>query len=130
MAFIVFVFTITQIIGYGYIFGGLAFLLGETVSILVNLLQFLLIILCSIFTPFSALPDVVTSISRWIPLSYNIDLFRSAALGYPGNFPELQPVTTEFIIVIVAGLLVPVAGFWFFRACEQSARYNGKLSDY
>ncbi len=54
-----------------------------------------LMILCGMFFPFRALPEMVLWGSRVLPLSYAVDAFRSTLMGYPVGFPELAPIEVE-----------------------------------
>ena len=82
------------------------------------------------FFPFSARPGPVLAVSRLIPLSYGVDAFRSALMGFPPGFPELLPVSTEAAIVTSFGLLMPVLGYLAYRAAEWRARVTGSLAEF
>lgn len=116
--------------GVGFAFAALTLRVRETAQTLANLFQFSFIVLCAPFFPFSALPVSVQIISRLIPLSYSVDALRSTLLGYPAGFPELAPLEIELLIITIFGLLMPFAGFWFYRREEDRARHLGSLSEY
>ena len=116
--------------GIGFAFAALTLRIKETAQTLANLLQFVLLVLCANFFPFSALPPFILSISRWIPMAYSVDAFRSALMGFPPGFPELAPFPVEVVIVTVFGLLMPVVGYFLYRRAEASARRAGSLSAY
>lgn len=116
--------------GVGFAFAALTLRVRETGQTLANFLQFTFMILCAPFFPFSALPEWLQNISRLIPLSYGVDLFRSTLLGYPDGFPELASVEVEFVIVAIFAVLMPVLGLWYYRYEENRARRNGTLSEY
>ena len=116
--------------GLGFAFASLALRLKETAQTLANFLQFALLILCANFFPFSVLPGFVLNISRWIPLSYCVDAFRSTLMGYPAGYPELAPIGIETIIVSAFGVGMPLIGYWMYHRAELHARQQGSLSTY
>jgi ABC-2 type transport system permease protein len=116
--------------GIGFAFAAVTLRVKEAAQTLANLLQFLLLILCANFFPFAALPPFLLSISRWIPMAYSVDAFRSALMGFPPGFPELAPIQTEVVIVTAFGVLMPFLGYALYRWEERRARRNGTLSEY
>ena len=116
--------------GMGFAFAALTLRIKETASTLVNLLQFGFMILSAMFFPFSSLPDWLIRISKWIPVSYMVDAFRSTLMGYPPGFPELASFEVEITIVTAFGLLMPVAGYYLYRWAEDAARRRGTLAEY
>ncbi|MFQ5612276.1 MAG: ABC transporter permease, partial [Anaerolineae bacterium] len=108
-----------QFLGLGLVLAGLGLLLGESVELLSNLLEFGLLALCAFFFPFSVLPAPVQVISRLIPLSYAVDAFRTALLGFPSGYPELGSFGVELALVLAAGLLAPVAGYGLYALAER-----------
>jgi ABC-type multidrug transport system permease subunit len=75
-ALVVLIFTLLGTFGIGFFMAGLGIGLKESSELLANMLQFFVLILCAMFFPFSVLPEPVLMISRLIPLSYGVDLFR------------------------------------------------------
>ena len=116
--------------GVGFAFAALTLRVREAGQTIANLAQFAFMLLCAPFFPFSALPKWMIAITRFIPLSYGVDAFRSTMMGYPSGFPELAPFQTELVIVTAFGLLMPFLGFWLYRREEDRARTRGSLSEY
>jgi len=116
--------------GIGFAFAALTLRIKETAQTVANLMQFVFLVLCANFFPFSALPPFLRSISRWLPMAYSVDAFRSALMGFPPGFPELAPFPVEVIIITVFGILMPVVGYSLYRRAEASARRAGSLSAY
>jgi ABC-type multidrug transport system permease subunit len=116
--------------GTGFAFAALTLRVRETGQTIANLAQFAFMVFCAPFFPFSALPKWMLWISRFIPLSYGVDAFRSTLMGYPGGFPELAPIGLELVIVTAFGLLMPILGFWLYQQEENRARSKGSLSEY
>jgi ABC-2 type transport system permease protein len=113
--------------GFSFGFAGLALKYKETMNTFTNFLQFLLMIVCAMFFPFSALPEFIQVISRLIPLSYCVDLFRTVMIG---EAPELLSFQLEFVIVTISAVLLPVLGIWYFKRTVQAARREGNLAEY
>jgi len=116
--------------GLGFAFAAITLWLRQTAETLVNFLQFAFIIFGAIFFPFSALPEWMQAVSRFIPLSHGVDVFRSTMMDYPPGFPELAPVQTQILIVTLFGLLMPFIGYGMYRRAERAARQKGTLSQY
>ncbi len=116
--------------GAGFAFAALTLRVKETAQTLANLFQFAFMVLCAPFFPFSALPSVLQTAARFVPLSYGVDAFRATMMGYPAGFPELAPIGVEIVIVTTFGLLMPVIGYWLYRREENIARTKGSLSEY
>ncbi|MFW9778434.1 MAG: ABC transporter permease [Candidatus Heimdallarchaeota archaeon] len=113
--------------GFSFGFASLALRYKESMNVLTNFLQFILMIFCAMFFPFSALPDIILVVSRLIPLSYCVDLFRSTMIGVP---PELLPYELEFILVVGFAIILPLLGIWFFKRTVFKAKQVGNLAEY
>ncbi|HLE14442.1 MAG TPA: ABC transporter permease [Anaerolineales bacterium] len=116
--------------GIGFAFAALTLRIRETAQTMANLLQFVFLILCANFFPFSALPPVLLRISRLIPLSYSVDAFRSTLMNYPPGYPELAPISVEIVIVTLFGIGMPFLGYYLYRRAEDHARRSGSLSSF
>lgn len=116
--------------GVGFAFAALTLRVREAGQTLANLSQFAFMVVCAPFFPFHVLPGWMQTVSRLIPLSYGVDLFRSTLIGYPAGFPELAPVGVELAIVTAFGLGMPMLGLWLYRREEDRARRSGSLSEY
>jgi ABC-2 type transport system permease protein len=116
--------------GMGFAFAAWTLRIKEAAQTAVNMLQFAFMIFCAPFFPFAALPPILQSIARIIPLSYGVDAFRSTLMGYPEGFPELAPIEVELVIVTLFGLVMPLLGFWLYQRAEEQARQRGSLAEY
>lgn len=121
------VMSLSGTFGLGFAFAALTLRLRETAQTLANLFQFVFMIVCAMFFPFSALPDFLLAISRWIPVSYAVDSFRSTLMGYPPGYPELASIEVEILITTLFGLLMPGIGYFLYRKAEDAARRKGSL---
>ena len=120
-------FGISAGVGLGIVVAAYALVAKESVDSVANFLQYGLLMLCAMPFPFSALPGPVLAISRLIPLSYSVDLFRSTLLG---RAPELAPAVAEWPVVAAFGVLMPVLGYWLYGLAEHRARERGSLGEY
>ena len=124
-------FTISGCLGIGLVFAAVTLKLKETAALLVNFLQFFFMIFCAMFFPFSALPDVVrNNISRYIPVSYCVDAFRSVLIGLPEGYPELMPLNIEILIVTAFGIITPIVGYFLYKRIEKIVKIDGSLGEY
>jgi len=133
LALVVLVFSISGFLGIGFVFAGVTIKLKETAQLLVNGLQFFFMIFSAQFFPFAALrqvhPAIVDGVSRWLPVSYCVDAFRSLLIG--AAEPELGlGWGWEILIVVAFGVLSPVVGYWTYKRIEKSARRQGTLGEY
>ena len=121
---------VSGLLGIGFLFAGITIKLKETAQLLVQGLQFFFFIFSAQFFPFWVLPAPLRDyVSRWLPVSYGVDLFRTTLLGIP---PELLPenVGLEYGIVIAFAVLSPVLGYLAYRGIERRARLAGTLGEY
>jgi ABC-2 type transport system permease protein len=124
------VFALAGIFGVGFGFAAITLRIKEAGQTLANAMQFILLILCAYFFPFGALPEGLLTISRFIPLSYAVDAFRSTLMDYPPGFPELAPIEIEIVITVLFGVLMPIIGYLWYRHSESKVRKSGSLSEY
>ncbi|MFQ5837646.1 MAG: ABC transporter permease [Thermoplasmata archaeon] len=131
LAFAVLGLTISGFLGLGFLFAAVTIRLKESAQFLVTFLQFFFIIFSAMFFPFRALPSVMVDyVSRWLPVSYSVDAFRSLLMGLPSGFPELLPLDVEILIVAIFGLLSPPLGYLIYKEVERRARIQGNLGEY
>lgn len=131
LAFLILFLTVSGILGMAFFVAGLTIRIKESAALLVNFLQFFFMIFCAAFFPFRALPSVVVDyVSRWIPVSYGVDAFRSVLIGLPKGYPELLPFEAEMVVVVLFGILSPLFGYLYYRHSEKKARTQGTLSEY
>ena len=116
LALLTLVLTLSGVFGFGFAFAAYTLIVKESAQTVANMLQFALMAVCAMFFPFSVLPGPVRAVSYAIPLSYGVDLFRSALMGFPPGYPELLPVGTEIVIVALWGLLMPTLGWRWLLA--------------
>ena len=107
--------TLSGVFGLGCAFAALTLLIHESAQAMAGVVQFALLVLCSMLVPFHSLPPLLRTVSQCIPLSYCVDLFRSAMMGYSAGYPELAPVTTELVIAALWGVGMPLGGLWLYQ---------------
>ena len=129
LALVVLIFSVSGFLGIGFFFAGVTIKLKETAQFLVSFLQFFFMIFSAQFFPFLVLPDVIRNyISRWLPVSWSVDAFRSLLIG---QAPELGiSIGGEVVLVIVFGLLSPLLGYMAYKRIERGARAEGTLGEY
>jgi ABC-2 type transport system permease protein len=127
LGFVVLILSLFVCFGFSFGFAGLALRYKESMNTLTNFLQLFFMIFCAMFFPFSALPDIVLLISRVIPLSYCVDLFRSTLIGVS---PELLPFELEFLLVTLFAIALPIFGISYFRKTVERAKIDGNLAEY
>jgi len=133
-----FTMAIIAFLGFGFLYAAITIWIKRA-NVLSNLLQFILMFFCAMFFPFSSLPPQVLSISKLIPFSYNVDLFRSLIGDLP---PELitnnvtifgivlNPIMFELLLVTVLSLAFLMIGFWAFNYSIKKAKKEGTLAQY
>jgi ABC-2 type transport system permease protein len=127
-ALVVFFFALLGAIGIGFMLAAVTLVAKHTVNYVIQFLQFFFMIGCAMFFPFRVLPSwMIDGVSRWIPLSYVVDLFRSTLMGAP---PELASWQVEFAIVAAFGIASPVIGYLLYVHFESRAREQGKLGEF
>jgi len=125
---VVFFFALLGAVGIGFMLAAVTLVAKATVNHLIQFLQFFFMIGCAMFFPFRVLPPwMVDGVSRWIPVSYSVDLFRSTLMGAA---PELLPWQSEFAIVAAFGIISPLLGYWLYLKMEARAREQGKLGEF
>ena len=132
LALVVLLFSVSGFLGIAFIFAGVTIKLKETAQFLVAFLQFFFMIFSAQFFPFAALrkvnPLIVDGVSRWLPVSYSVDTYRSLLINRP---PELGlGIAAEVFIVIVFGVVSPLVGYAAYKRIERSARIEGTLGEY
>ncbi len=114
--------------GFSFIVAGIGIYLRESVNFLINISQISLMVLSAIFFPFSVLPKPILFISKLLPTSYAIDLFRSSLVGFPRG--ELLSFPFEVLIVVPTGVFFLFVGAWFFTKIVRNAREKGVLGHF
>lgn len=130
LALYLLVMALSGTFGIGFAFAAVTLRIKETGQSLANVLQFVFLVLCANFFPFSALPAGLLAVSRAIPLAYAVDAFRSTLMDYPPGFPELAPIEVEIVIATLFGVLMPVVGYLMYRRSEAHVRRSGGLAEY
>ncbi|MGQ4833952.1 MAG: ABC transporter permease [Candidatus Asgardarchaeia archaeon] len=134
----VFSLSILTFIGFGLFYAGITVWIKRA-EVLSNVIQFTLMFFCAMFFPFGSLPTEILTISKLIPFSYNVDLFRSLIGGLPPELitesitflgVTLSPVMIELLIVHISTIFFLVAGFKIFNYSMKKAKLEGTLSHF
>ena len=116
-------------LGIGYGMAGLSFRLKRGISLYLNFLNFFFVVFSGYFYPFSALPRPMLLVSRVLPASYMVDLFR-----YGLTSDEAAITIAELGACYLVSLATSLAAFFigllvFFRELDR-ARVHGYLGTY
>jgi ABC-2 type transport system permease protein len=117
----------SMLIGLGCVLAGLTLVYKQTGQLIINVVQFSLMIFCALFFPFSSLPQPLLLFSRLVPFSYGVDAFRATLLNMP---TELLDVHLEIALLIIFAVLAPIAGYLVYRAAEKRVLREGGLRNY
>ena len=129
------ILSIITFLGFGFMYAALVIWIKQP-HMISNVLQFVFLILCAMFFPFSVLPPQILVVSKLIPFSYNVDAFRAAMLGLQ---PELLPskmillgfefsaMELELIILHISTVSFVLIGFWLYRYAVKVASKRGTL---
>lgn len=114
--------------GISLIFAAITVKIKKSIQLFLELSRFLFMLFCGAFYSFNAVPWQMKIISKCIPFSYAVDLFRTSLMGIR---PELSTGTTLFIFTlpaqIVAWLKTTVLSIGFFFG--GYAYYNSTIKD-
>jgi ABC-2 type transport system permease protein len=112
-----------SLVGFGLLMAGFTMRL-KSFSSISNLIFFGYIILTGALFPISLIPTPVRYVSMVIPFTYLNDIMRHAALGTATILPE----SLEYVVAIVASLLMLAVGFVAFNQIEKDARAKGIIA--
>ncbi len=126
---IVLVFTYGVIFGIAAMIAALAVHMKQGTNLVINLLQLTSLIVSAMGFPFSVLPKWVLYISRIVPLSYGVDLFRNVMIGHLQG-TELLPWEWELVLVMIFGVVLPIIGTWLFSFSIKKAKEKGSLTTF
>lgn len=133
--------TLLMFLGLSLIFGALILRMKRAIVVL-NLFQFVFMLICGIFYPFSSIPEPIYTISRLVPISYAVDLFRNTLIG---TKPELitdsfvkniglenffSGASFELLLLHILTILSCMLGWYFYANQENKIRKNEGLSNY
>ncbi len=130
-----FVIILIGCIGFGFFYAGII-LKSKRAAIITNMIQFTLMIFGAVFYPFKTLPKNILVISKLIPFSYYIDIFRTTLMGLKPELIqsnislgaiELTPFTLEFLLVHIISLIFLILGSKLFRRFIIEAKREGTL---
>lgn len=129
------IISIISFLGFGFMYAALVIWIKQP-HMISNILQFIFLILCAMFFPFSVLPSQILIISRLIPFSYNVDAFRAAMMGHT---PELitdniqiigyflSPLEFELLLLHIFAIVFLVIGSLTYRYTVNNALKQGTL---
>jgi len=125
-------------IGFGYLYAGLVLTMKRS-AMSANVIQFLIMIFSAVFYPFKALPEPMLTISKLLPFSYYIDLFRTTIIGtQPELITEpmnilgitLSPFIAELILIHIFTAIFLAIGAITYEKMLIKAKREGTLHTY
>ena len=129
--------TLFMLLGLSLIFG--AVILGmKRVNGILNFAQLIFMLICCVFFPFSVLPPELLLISKLIPVSYAVDMFRNTLIGLQ---PELisdmvlfnitfSGYWAEFFFLHLFAIFSFIIGWRFYNNQQNKKRKQEGLSHY
>ncbi len=111
--------------GFGFAFAALVLILREA-NTLVDVSNFLVMILSGAQFPVEALPKWLLPVSLALPLTYGFDAARGWLLGTP----TLLPISLEMVLMLVFMVVMLVLGGATFGALERRVRQRGTLGQH
>jgi len=138
LALYILAISVIGFIGFGFLYAGLILHMKKA-AIATNIIQFIMMIFCAVFFPFSALPSNILLISKLIPFSYYVDAFRTTIIGVNPellteytNFLgiELSPIMQELIIIHMITIIFLIIGIKTFKKYITKAKKEGTLHSY
>jgi ABC-2 type transport system permease protein len=125
LALLVLLASIPSIYGIGMAFASLVINMKEANSF-VQLVRGAVMIFCGITFPIAVLPPVMQRVAAWLPQTYTIQAFRSAALANAG----LAALTPDLIRLLAFGAAWLLAGYGLFQWMDRRARQTGAIGQY
>ena len=108
--------------GLGIGFAALVLLVKDA-NTMVDTASFLINGVTGTQNPPQVFPRFLLTIAMMIPITYFLDILRAGSLGIT---PLLPPVF-EGLIVAAGSIIIPVAGFLFFKYTDRRCRITGSL---
>ncbi|MEM1509530.1 MAG: ABC transporter permease [Thermofilaceae archaeon] len=112
-------------LGFGLIYGSLV-LRFKNVGPLNNIIQFILLGICGVFVPVTALPNPLRLISYTLPFTYVADLVRHHAL----KTEPLIPLVFEWLLLLAQTAIMLALGLFMLRKVENRMKRTGGLGTY
>ena len=125
--------------GLALLYAGWALKAKRSGWALINAIQIIVMLFCGVFYSFRTTPQAILTISRIIPLSYAIDLFRTTIVGIePELVPsviiifgaELSGYLFEWILVSTLSILLLLLGYIYLMKSVEDAKMKGYLATY
>ncbi len=129
MIVLAFVFHTLFMLGLGYALAGLSFRLKRGISLYMGFITFFLVAFSGYFYPFSALPGPMLFISRALPPSYMVDLFRYG-LTSNRDMVTISGLETCFAVSLFSAISAFFLGLLVFHLELRRARAHGYLGTY
>jgi len=122
---IIFLLSLTMMMGFGMIFGGLT-LMVKRIGASVSLVQNISMIFCGVYFPISVLPAYFQPIAKFIPFYYPIEGLRISLL------PESQfgDILYYILMLIFLSIISILVGLFILHKGLMKAKKEGSLTYY
>jgi len=125
LTLIIFVLSVSMMIGFGMIFGGLTIWLkqiGETVTLLQNVALFF----CGVYFPIAVLPELFQPIAQYVPFYYSIEGLRISLI------PSTPASEIYYFIgvLLILSIIFVLTGLVVLRTGLAKAKRDGSLAFY
>ncbi|HPH98086.1 MAG TPA: ABC transporter permease [Anaerolineaceae bacterium] len=125
LSLLVILFAIPPIYGLGFTFASLVITAREA-NAFVFLVRGVVMIFCGITYPIAVLPGWMQAIAAWLPQTYIIRAFRTAALS-ASSFDAIAP---DLLMLALFGAFWLCLGYTIFKWMERRARQTGAIGQY
>jgi ABC-2 type transport system permease protein len=119
------VFIMPFLIGFLLIFAALTVRLRQA-SMSVHITRAVLSILCGLQFPLAVLPDSVSSIGKYIPLTHFVNMIRGIIIHNQSLFAYRDSI----IYITVTGVLMLLAGVFVFELIKRNVKSRGLVAGY
>jgi ABC-2 type transport system permease protein len=107
--------------GLGMVTGAVGLRMRD-VPIIANFTMAVLLIFCGVNVPLDALPDWMSAVAQWLPVTHAIEAARQVATGAP-----LSAVRSDVVLEFGLGTGYLALGLFLIRFFEREGRRRGTL---
>jgi ABC-2 type transport system permease protein len=125
LVLLVLLFSIPSVYGLGMAFASLVIAVKEAQNF-VFLVRGLVMVFCGVTFPVALLPGWMQSVATYLPQTYMMRAFRSAALANA----SLQDLMPDLIALVWFGVVLLAAGYLLFMRMERRSRQTGAIGQY
>lgn len=125
LALLIVIISIPSIYGIGFIFASLVMWAKET-NAMVFLVRGIMSVFCGITYPLAVLPDWMSNISKFIPLTYSIRSLRMVIT----SGADFNSIKSDILILILFGVILTLIGILSFMYTQTKVKETGSLGEH